>query len=69
MQEITDVKQWVSWLRKEIKVLEGEPIGVLYAYLPNTMLEEEIKALKAACKKLGLKHVVDKAGKGSVVKQ
>lgn len=66
MQEIIDPKEWIKWLKREIKALEGDKIGVLFAYLPGTLLDEELKALKSACRKLKLKHTLDKSGKGSI---
>lgn len=65
----TDVKYYITWLRSELRELKGEPLGVLFGFLPNTMLEDELKALKLACRKLNLVLTIDNTGRGSVTKQ
>lgn len=63
MQEIVDHKEWVKFLKKE---MVGIDMGCIFSWLPDSMTEQEILAVKKAARLLGARVVESKKGRGDV---
>jgi hypothetical protein len=62
--DTTNPNFWVAWCKTALRDI-GEDKFV-YGWLPGTMTEQEISALKIAAEKLGLIVNIGKKGNGDV---
>lgn len=59
------VKQWRYWFKTEMSINDN---NLIFAWLPNTSDEEDIKNIQEACRLLNIVCTIKKNGAGEVTR-